>query len=443
MKISLSDHFTYRKLLKFVLPTIVMIMVSSIYGVVDGFFISNFVGKTAFAAVNIVMPFVMILGGMGFMLGAGGTALVAKTEGEGDGKRAKKYFSMTVIFTVILGLLLTVIGIFCIGPVSKLLGATDEMLDDCILYGRICISFTVFYMMQNVFHAFLVAAERPTLGLIVTVTAGLTNIALDGIFVAACNFGLVGAAVATGLGQIVGAVIPLVYFLSPNKSTLRFKFCALEFKPILKMITNGSSELMTNVACSVVSILYNWQLMSRIGENGVDAYGVLMYVQYIFVAIEIGYSVGCAPITAYNYGADNRDELKNIFKKSMILMSATGVILAVVAQGLAVPIAKMFVGYDKELCDLTVHAFRLFSFAFVFSGINIYSTGFFTALNNGLASAILSFLRALVLQSLFVLTLPLAFGVEGIWWATLCTEAIAAVIAVGFFIGYKKKYGYM
>ncbi|MDE7296750.1 MAG: MATE family efflux transporter [Clostridia bacterium] len=448
VRIQISDHFNYRKLLKFVMPTIVMMIVTSIYGVIDGLFVSNFVGKTPFAALNLIMPFIMILGGMGFMIGTGGTALVSKVVGEGDREKANRYFTMVVIFAVLLGLFLTAVGIAVMRPIARLLGATDNMIEHCVLYGRIVVGFTTFFMLQNIFQSFLAAAEKPKLGLAVTLIAGCTNAALDALFIVVFRWGLVGAAVATGIGQVLGGVIPLVYFARKNSSLLRFTKTKLEIKPLLLACGNGSSELLTNVASSIVSMLYNGQLMRLMermelnGENGVSAYGVLMYVQFIFLAIEIGYTIGSAPIVGYNYGAENRDELKNVFKKSILIMAVSGTVLTGLAQALAVPIAKLFVGYDEELYRLTVHAFRLFSFAFVFSGIGIYSSGFFTALNNGLISAILAILRSVVFQVAFVFLLPYLFGLDGIWWAMLATEVAAAIAAVVFFIAKHKKYGY-
>lgn len=440
--IRISDHFGYKKLIKFVLPSVFMMAVTSIYGVVDGLFVSNFVGKTPFAAINLIMPFIMILGGMGFMLGTGGTALVSKVIGENDRDRANRYFTMIIIFSVLFGVVLSVPGICLMRPVAILFGATDDMIEYCVLYGRIIVGFTVFFMLQNIFQSFLAAAEKPKLGLIVTLIAGGTNAVFDAVFIAGFKLGVAGAAIATVLGQLVGGVIPLVYFSVKNDSLLRFTKTKLEIKVILKACGNGSSELLTNVASSVVSMFYNLQLMKFLGEDGVSAYGVLMYVQFIFLALEIGYAVGSAPIVGYNFGADNRQELKNIFKKSMILMGACGIVLSALAQALAVPLAKLFVGYDDGLYRLTVYAFRLFSTAFVFSGINIFASGFFTALNNGVISAILSFLRALVLQVAFVFILPMSFGVDGIWWAMLATEACAFAVSVIIFAAQRKKYGY-
>lgn len=441
--IQISEHFTYKKLFRFVLPSIAMMILTSVYGVIDGLFISNFAGDTPFAAINLIMPLTMILGGTGFMLGTGGTALVSKIVGENDVEKANKTFTMIIVFAVILGAALTAVGMSVVRPVAYLFGATEDMIEYCVLYGRIVIGFTVFYMLQNIFQSFLAAAEKPKLGLIVTLIAGITNAVLDALFIAVLKWGVAGAAVATGIGQVVGGIIPLIYFARPNGSLLKFTKTKLQLKPILKACGNGSSELLTNVATSVVSILYNLQLMNYLGKNGVSAYGVLMYVQLIFIAIEIGFTIGSAPIIGYNYGAENKDDLKSMFKKSMIILSAAGVILSALAQALAIPLAKLFVGYKPELYELTVYAFRLYSFAFIFSGINIYSSGFFTALNNGVVSALLSFLRSLVLQIAFVFLLPYLFGVDGIWWAMFATEAAAFVISMVFFIAFRKKYQYM
>ena len=438
MRIQISDSFNYKKLIRFVLPSIFMMTVTSIYGVIDGLFVSNFVGKTPFAAINLIMPFPMILGGMGFMIGTGGTALVSKAIGENDVERGNRYFTMLIIFAAALGVILTAVGIAVMRPVAVLLGASGEMLEHSVLYGRIVVGFTTFY----IFQSFTAAAEKPKLGLIVTIIAGCTNAVLDAVFIVWFKWGIVGAAVATGVGQVLGGVIPLVYFARKNGSLLRFVKTKFEIKPVLKACGNGSSELLTNIASSVVSMLYNLQLMKLLGENGVAAYGVIMYVQLIFLAIEIGYAIGSAPIVGYNYGAGNVAELKSVFKKSMVIMGVSGAVLAALAQALAVPLAKLFVGYDEELYNLTVYSFRLFSFAFIFSGVGIYSSGFFTALNNGLVSAVLSFLRALVFQVAYVFLLPWLVGADGIWWAMFATEASAFVVAVIFFIAFRKKYGY-
>ena len=440
--IKISDHFTYGRLYKFVLPSVIMMICTSIYSVIDGLFISNFIGYTPFAAINIIWPFIMIIGGTGFMIGTGGTALVAKTLGEGDGEKANRHFSLLVVFTIALGIVLTVLGIAFTRPISRLLGADDAMIDYCVIYGRTVIAFIPFFMLQNVFQSFLAAAGKPKIGLYVTVIAGVTNAAFDYLFIAVFKFGLVGAGVATGLGQIIGGAIPFVYFLRRNDSSLKLTKTKFEVKPILQACANGSSELLTTVASSIVGILYNLQLMKYIGENGVSAYGVVMYVQLVFLAIEIGFSIGSAPIVSYHYGAANKAELKSLFRKSVISMSVAGICLAALAQALAVPLSKIFVGNDDELFRLTVYAFRRYSFAYVFSGITIYASGFFTALNNGLISAILSFARSLVFQIGFIILVPAIFGVEGIWWASSATELCALIVSVAFFAANKKRYGY-
>ena len=441
--IRLSDHFSYSKLLRFTLPSIVMMVFTSIYGVVDGLFVSNFVGKTAFASVNLVMPFVMILGGMGFMIGTGGTALVSKILGEGDPDTANRTFSMMVLFTLALGIVLSAGGIIFMRPVSRFLGATDAMMDDCVLYGRIITGFTFAFMLQNVFQSLFIAAEKPKLGLKVTVAAGLTNMVLDALFTAVFKWGVAGAAIATGLSQCVGGVLPLVYFLRPNSSLLRLSPTRLRLRPILAACGNGSSELMSNISSSLVSMLYNFQLMRLAGEDGVSAYGVLMYVQFIFISIYIGYSIGCAPVVSYHFGAQNHGELKNLLGKSVLLMGGTGVALTALAMALADPLSRLFVGYDAGLFALTSHAFRLFAWSFLLAGFNIYTSGFFTALNNGGVSAAISFLRTLVFQSVSVLILPIFFDVDGIWWAITVAEVFAFLISVLFLLAKRGKYHYM
>ena len=443
MKIQLSDHFTYSKLFRFTLPSIAMMVFTSIYGVVDGYFVSNFAGKTAFAAMNLIMPFVMVLGGMGFMVGTGGTALVSKVLGQRNKATANRYFSMMIEVTLLLGILLGVLGVVFMEPMARFLKATDEMMADCVLYGRIVTGFTVAFMLQNVFQSFLIAAEKPKLGLIATIAAGVTNMVLDALFVGVFRWGVAGAAIATGLSQCVGGVFPLMYFLRPNSSLLRFKPAKLAWKPILQACANGSSELMSNISSSIVGMIYNFQLLKYLGEDGVSAYGVLMYVQFIFVAIFISFSIGSAPIVGFHYGAQNHAELKNMLKMSTRLMCGAGVVLTFLAMVLASPLAKLFVGYDEGLYTLTCHAFRLFSFAFLFAGFNIFASSFFTALNNGFISAAISFLRTLVFQTSSVILLPLLFDVDGIWYAITVAEVFATIISVIFLFAKRKKYQYM
>lgn len=443
MKIKLSDHFTYSKLLRFVFPSIIMMVFTSIYGVVDGLFVSNFAGKTAFASINLVMPFVMILGGIGFMIGTGGTALVSKVLGEGKKEKANEIFTMMIIFTLLLGALLSVIGVISMPWVAKFLGATEEMMADCVLYGRIVTGFTVAFMLQNVFQSFLIAAEKPKLGLLATVLAGITNMALDAIFIIVFKWGVAGAAIATGLSQCVGGIFPLIYFLRKNSSLLHLTKTKLEIKPILNACGNGSSELMSNISSSVVSMIYNFQLMKYVGEDGVSAYGVLMYVQFIFVAIYIGYAIGCAPITGYHFGARNHNELKNMLRKSSFLSAVSGVVLTILAIALSSPLAKIFVGYDEELYELTRHAFRLFAYSFLLAGFNIFTSSFFTALNNGAVSAAISFMRTLIFQTSSVLILPIFLGVDGIWWAITVAEVFAFILSLIFLFAKRKKYNYI
>lgn len=441
--IQLSDHFTLGRLFRFCLPSVVMMVFTSIYGVVDGYFVSNFVGKTPFAAVNLIMPFLMILGGVGFMIGTGGSALVAKYLGEQNNDQARRVFSMMLIVTLILGVSTSALGIIFAENVAQLLGADSELLPYCVTYARTCLIFNTMFMLQNVFQSFLVTAERPKMGLAVVIAAGCTNMLLDFLFIAVFELDVVGAALATGLNQTVGGLLPLIFFLRRNNgSKLHMVRTRLEFRPILQACANGASELMTSISSSIVSMLYNFQLLRLAGQDGVSAYGVLMYVQFIFAAVYIGYAIGTAPITGYNYGAQNHAELKNIRRKSIKVTLTAGVIMVIIAELLAPVLAGIFVGYDKDLFGMTVHAFRLFSFTFLLSGFNIWCSSFFTALNNGAVSAAVSFLRTLVFQLAAVLILPIFLKLDGVWISVAFAEVCAFVISLLFLIAKKKKYDY-
>lgn len=441
--IRLSDHFTYKKLFKFCLSPVIMMVFTSIYGVVDGYFVSNFVGKTPFAAINLVMPFIMIFGGVGFMFGTGGSALVAKTLGEQKQDLANRYFSMMAWTTLIVGIIISAIGILFMEDIAIFLGADDAMLPYCVSYGRIVIGFNVTFMFQNLFQSFLITAEKPKLGLYVTLAAGFTNMILDALFVGIFKWGVEGAAVATGLSQLVGGILPLIYFLRPNDSLLQLTKTKLEIKPILKASANGASEVVSSVTSSVVGMVYNFQLLKYIGDDGVAAYGTLMYVEFIFIAIFIGYAIGTAPIIGYNYGAENYGELKNLLKKSALITLLGGVILSAISELLSYPLSYIYVGYDQGLLDLTVTAFRIFSLVFISAGFNIFSSSFFTALNNGLISAIISFLRTFGFKMSMVLLLPLIWGVNGIWWATVVADLLAFILSLSFVFAKRKKYHYM
>lgn len=444
MKIQLSDHFTYKKLLRFTMPSIFMMIFTSIYGVVDGFFVSNFAGKTPFAAVNLIMPFLMILSTAGMMFGTGGTALVAKTFGEGNSKRANELFSLLTYTSFILGVFLAAAGIALLRPVSIFFGAEGKLLDDCILYGRIFLLGMPFYILQLFFQSFFVTAEKPQLGLAVTVFSGLTNMVLDAVLVPFLPQGykLAGAAFASAMSQVVGGGIPLFYFFRKNSSILRLGKCRFDGRAIRKACTNGASEFMSNISMSIVSILYNFQLLHYAGENGVAAYGVLMYVSMIFSAAFVGYSIGTAPVTSYNYGAGRRSELKGILRKSLRIIMVFAILMVVLAEVLAQPLSHLYVGYDAELMELTVSGFRIFSLSFLFMGFAIFGSGFFTALNDGLTSALISFLRTMVFQIAAVLILPLLFGITGVWISIVVAELMAVILTFAFLKLKQKKYGY-
>jgi len=442
MRIQLSDHFTYKKLLRFTFPSIIMMIFISIYGVVDGVFVSNFVGKTPFAAVNFIMPFLMILGAVGFMFGTGGSALIAKTMGENKLKKANELFSLFVYVSFILGIIIAGLSFFLIRPIAQLMGAEGILLDQCVLYGRIVILAVPGFILQMEFQSFFITAEKPNLGLYVTVISGVANMILDALFMAVFHWGLAGAAAATALSQTLGGVIPLLYFLRKNTSLLQLGKTKFDGRALWKACINGSSELMSNISMSLVSMLYNIQLIKYAGENGVAAYGVLMYVNMIFLAIFIGYSIGTAPVISYHYGAQNHGELKSLLKKSFRILIFSSLSMLALSEFLARPLSKIFVSYDLDLLELTVRGFTIYSFSFLFAGINIFASSFFTALNNGLISALISFLRTLVFQVASVLLLPLILGIDGIWISIVVAELIACIVSLAFIMKKRAVYHY-
>ena len=442
MNIQLSDHFDYKKLLRFTMPSIVMMIFTSIYGVVDGFFVSNFVGKTPFAAVNFIMPFLMILGAVGFMFGTGGSALIAITIGAGDRRRANRLFSLFVYVSAICGILIAVFGFLFIRPIASMLGAEGILLDQCVSYGRILLPALPALILEYEFLSYFSTAEKPQLGLAFTIAAGVTNMVLDALFVAVFHWGLTGAAAATALSQAVGGIAPLFYFCCPNTSILRLTKTTFDGKALLKACTNGSSELMSNISMSLVSMLYNGQLIRYAGEDGVAAYGVLMYVNFVFLATFIGYSVGAAPVIGYHFGAANHGEMQNLLKKSLFIIGICSITMFCLAELLAQPFSVIFVGYDPDLMALTQKGFRIFSFSFLFAGIAIYGSSFFTALGNGLISALISFLRTLLFQTAAVLIFPLLWGIDGIWISIAAAELMAAAVTTLFLIKKRSKYHY-
>lgn len=441
-EISLHDHFSYKKLVQFTMPPIAMMIFTSIYGVVDGYFVSNFVGKTPFAALNLIWPLVMVMGSIGFMFGTGGSALVAKTMGEGDKTRANNQFSLLVYVSVILSILIATVAFIFMKPIAMMLGAQGELLKNCVLYGRILCLAVPFYVLQFEFQSFFVTAQKPKLGLYMTLVCGITNMILDFLFIAVFEWELAGAASATAISQFIGGIFPIIYFSRRNTSLLRLTKTKFDSFVLSRTCTNGMSELLSNVSMSLVSMLYNAQLMKFVGENGVAAYGVLMYVNLIFLSVFIGYSIGTAPVISYNFGAKNTQELKNIRKKSIVIITLSSIFMCVLSLLLSNPLSELFVGYDETLFTLTQRGFFLFSFSFLFAGMCIFSSAFFTALNNGLVSALISVLRTVVFQVAFVLILPLVLNVDGIWCSLSFAELCSCVIAIILLILNKKKYSY-
>ncbi len=443
MNIQLSDKFTYKKLLRFCLGPIFMMIFTSVYSVVDGIFVSNFAGEDPFKAINLIFPVIMILGAVGFMFGAGGTAVVSKTLGEGNKKRANEYFTLVVTVTFATGIIFALGFFFLLRPIAAVIGATGAVLEDAVIYSKIIIIALPFFMLQNLFQSFFIAAEKPKLGFLFTVASGITNIVFDAVFIIGCKLGVAGAAIGTALSQFVGGVLPLIYFACKNGSLLRFVKFRMYWRVIGKSCVNGSSELLGNIAMSLVSVIYNWQLIRTVGDDGVAAFGVIMYVQFVFVAIFIGYCLGVAPIVGYNFGAQNRTELQNIFKKSMIILALTSLAMTAAAELLARPIALVFVSYDETLMEMTTRGMRLYSVCFLFSGFCMFCSSFFTALSNGLISAVVSFGRTLVFQLLCIWLLPIWLGLDGIWISTPVAEGVSLLLCTVMFVANNKRYGYV
>ena len=443
MSIQLSDHFTYRKLAAFVLPTIAMMVLTSVYTMVDALFISHYAGEIALAAVNFVFPVIMLLGGLGFMFGTGGTALVAKTFGQGDSTQARRYFTQITLLAALIGCAMATLGILFLPEVCLLLGGTQDLIPDAVLYGRIMLGFLPCCILQCSFQSLLVAAEKPKMAFWLSVAGGVTNIALDLLFVVVFDWGLAGAAWATGLSQAVAGLVPVLYFSRPNDSLLRFVRTGLDVRPMLQACSNGASELVTGVSASFVGMLYNYQLLQYYGENGVAAYGVVMYVAFLFGSIIFGYDMGSNPLFAYNHGAENHAELRNLFRKSLVLITGGGGLLCVAALCLSYPMAYLFVGYNAELTALAQYAFCVFAVYFALHGYNIFASGLFTAMNNGFISALIAFSRTFLFQAAAVLLLPLLFGAGGIWWSAAAAEVLALFISVFLVLRYRKRYGYL
>lgn len=443
MQIQLSEHFTYKKLIRFTLPTIFMMIFTSIYGVVDGIFVSNIVGSDSFAAVNLITPVLMIMASVGFMFGTGGSALVSKILGEGDKQRANQYFSMLTYILLVLGVIFTIVGMFFIRPVATLLGAEGNILKDCVTYGSILMFSMIPFLLQHYFQSFLIVAEKPKMGLVVSLCAGITNIILDFLFVYVFRWGLIGAAVATALSECIGGIVPLTFFIFSKDSPLKLRKAKFDGKAVFQTCTNGSSEMLTHISLSAVNMLYNMQLMKYIGSDGVVAYGIIMYVSFAFISAFLGYSIGSSPIVSYHYGANNTDELKNLFKKSLIILISSSVVLTLLAELSAKLLAGIFVSYDPNLLALTARAIRIYSISFVMAGFNIYASAFFTALNNGVVSAIISFLRTLVFEVLAILILPEILGIDGIWFAIVVAGVSSTIVSTIFLVANRKKYNYV
>ena len=439
-EIKLSDHFSCAKLLLFAIPTIGMIMISITYDVVDGYFVSNYIGKTAFSAVNIIYPFQLLLSMVGYMFGSGGSALIAAELGDGNQQNARLYFTAIIKAAAAIGVVLAVAGVLLLRPVAVMIGATPEILEYGLPYGRTLFLFLPIMILGYTFQSILITAEKPKLGLYISLGNLFSNALLDWLFVAVFKWGMVGAAVATGIGACLNGLVPLIYFARPNSSPLHFCKGRVQVKPLLKACGNGSSEMVNDMSTSLIFVLYNYQLLRMLGEDGVAAYGVTVFVEGIFAAVFYGLAMQATSIVGYHFGAKNYPELKSLLKNGIILNFISGILMFVLAQVSAPLISRIYVGYDETVYRLSVHAMRMYAFAFLLQGFNEYASAYFTGLNNGLVSGILAFTRTFLIQTVMILVLPLLLGTDGLWLAQAATEVFAAVIAIVFFITRKHEY---
>ena len=442
MSLKMSGHFTYKRLLRFVISPILMIICTAVYGVVDGFFISNYVGKVPFAAVNLVMPVDLVPVAIGFMIGEGGNALISKKLGENKRGIANQYFSLLIYTTAVIGVVLSLAGYAFTPVIADILGANDQLKPYCVEYGRILFAAQFFYVLQNIFQSFFIAAGKPDLSLKVSLLSGGINVLLDVLFIVVLQWGVAGAAWATALGQVAGGMAPLAYFARKNSSLLQITRTRLNLPVLFKTFTNGSSDMVSVLSASVITALYNYQLLSIAGEDGVAAYGAIMYITFIFMSIYLGYASGSAPLISFQYGAKNHEELHNLVRKSIVLMLGMGMVITMTAELAAEPLLGAFVGYDKELFSLTLHGYRIYVLAFLLMGLNIWGAALFTALNNGLVSAAISFLRTFGFEMAAVLLLPLWLGIDGIWISIFVAELCTCFFTVYFVMRKGEVYHY-
>lgn len=443
-RIKLSDHFTYIRLLRFTMPTILMLLSASLYGVVDGLFIANCAGKTAFAAVNLIWPFPMLLGAIGYMFGAGGCALVSKTMGEGYYERARSYFTMLTITAVACGFLFASIGIFFIDDIANMLGAKSGMIHvNCVVYGRYIMAAMPLFILQCMFQPYMIAAEKPKWGLAIIFVAGCVNVLLDYYFLYNKNMGVAGAGLATMISQAVGAVLPMFLFVGKKHSKLYF-VSKIKIEPLVlaKTCANGASEFIVNASMPFVNLLYVYALWKVAGEDGVGAYGVIMYVNIVFFSFYNGLAMGSSPIISFHYGAHQMYEVRNVKRIVFCLLSISGLLLFVVAELTSPMIAGLFSKGDEVFGDIIERSFSLYALSFLFAPYNIYASAFFTALNNGKVSAAISFSRILFFQVGALLTLPIWFGIDGFWMALPIAEVLCLGLSIFLYLKFKPLYNY-
>lgn len=438
----IAQEFNLISLLRFVAPTVVMLVFMSLYQMVDAVFVSKFVGENALSALNIVYPFPSIVIAVSIMLATGGSAIIARNMGEGKEKEAKENFSFIVLVGAVIGVAIATAGILFIEPLIYMLGATPSLYDYCYEYLFILVLSVPLSVFQMLFQSFFVTAGKPHLGLTLTVLGGVSNIVLDYVFIVLCGFGVSGAALATSIGYSIPGLFGLIYFAVSRKGTLYFVKPVFRWGVLFKCCINGSSEMVNNLAVAVTTFLFNVLMLKYEGEAGVAAITIVLYAQFLMTSAFMGFSSGIAPVVSFNYGSGNVRQLKKIFKISVWVIAVVSAAVFVIAETCSDVVIMVFTPAGSEVFGLTKYGFAIFSFSFLCTGMNIFASALFTAFSNGKISAILSFLRTFVFLTACLLFLPLFWGVDGIWLAVPVAEVMALFVSVYYLVRFKKVYQY-
>ncbi len=431
----------WSKTLKFAVPSIAMMMFISTYSLVDGAFVSNFVGTDALASINILMPLASLLTGMGFMFATGGSAYVANLLGKGEAERANRSFSEIALVSLLISSALAVFGFAFMDPLVGLMGADETLSAGSAEYGRAYIAFAPFVFLQFVLIQFLIVAERPGMSFALSVAGGLTNLVLDWLFICVFGMGLTGAAIASGIGSAVPSLVCIALFFR-GRMSLRFSSPSRDPSVIVSVCSNGMSEMASELAGGLVVLCYNTVMMRYMGPDGVSAITIVSYAHFLALAAAIGYSNGVAPVMSYDYGKGDRPAMGELFRISMAFIGCLSVVTFAIMEIFASNIAEFFAG-DSSVTDIMVSGAAIYSIGFLFMCVNVYASSLFTSLSNGRVSAAISVIRSVVLLVPLILLLPEAFGIDAIWFALPLTEFLTACVSVAFILRLGGMYGYL